>query len=128
MKKTIILFLILNILTCFLKVNAQNDFTGNWNSSSSDFTLSIKQIKNKITGSHCSILQNGNRIDCATDERTIRGTIHGDSILVVFKSTYSMKSGTAVIKRINDAQIKWEITKKPVGEFYIPTTAILKKE
>ncbi len=39
-----------------------------------------------------------------------------------------MKDGTAVIKRINDDQIKWEITKKPAGEFYTPLTAILKKE
>ncbi len=84
MKKSILFFFVLIFTTNIVKVYTQTSFSGNWNSSNSGFSLSIKQTKNKITGTHCSSMQNGNKIDCATDERTIRGTILGDSIVFFF--------------------------------------------
>ncbi|MEI6754689.1 MAG: hypothetical protein WCK78_16170 [Paludibacter sp.] len=128
MKKSILFFCFLIFTANIVKVDSQTSFSGNWNSSKSDFYLSLKQIKNKISGCHCSAMLDGNRIDCSTDEETINGTVQGDSILVVFTSAYSMKNGFAVIKRVSDKQIEWKIKKKPDGEFYIPTGTILIKE
>ena len=112
--------------------SGQSNFNGEWNLStkSSDFSLTLNQTNSKsITGQHCSVMYNGDRIDCATDgEKTISGTIQGDSIIVTFMSEYSMTKGKAVIKKVNDKQISWRVIQSPKGIYYIPDEVILTKE
>lgn len=117
-------------ITNLLKVNAQQDFTGVWSLSTeiSEFSISINQVNNVITGNHCSISNNGEKIDCAeATETTLVGLVVGDSITLTFDSSFSLEKGTANIKKINSSTIEWKIITKPKGDFYIPMCAILTK-
>ena len=110
---------------------SQQSFNGSWkwSNSNSEFSITINQQSNTITGSHCSILQNGLKVDCAdSNETTLNGTIQGDSLVVNFKSAFSMTVGIAVIKKLNDTSIQWEIVQKPNREFYIPSLVIMTKQ
>jgi hypothetical protein len=109
-------------------------FSGSWTYSdkSSQFNLSLNQKGKAVIGSHCSIMRNGNRIDCSeesTDSITVRGIlVNPNTATVEFKSTYADKIGKANITRLNRTKIKWEIIKEPDGEYYIPKNIILSKE
>jgi hypothetical protein len=112
---------------------ADDGFGGKWSSVSDTISLDLTLSQNgdSITGYHCSVTANANRIDCSTDGNvfgiTLRGTIKGNSINVTFMSTYSMKTGEAVITKKGKYLI-WKITKAPDGEFYIPMEATLIKK
>ncbi|HUS00725.1 MAG TPA: hypothetical protein VMY77_03315 [Chitinophagaceae bacterium] len=109
-------------------------FSGNWSYSdkNSEFNLFLNQKGKSIIGSHCSIMRNGNRIDCAedsTDSITITGSIvNPNTATVEFRSTFSDKIGKAKITRSSRTKIKWEIIKEPNGEYYIPKMRILSKQ
>lgn len=108
--------------------------TGNWEFEESDqtiFNLDFTQNGSKISGSHCSSQYAGQKIDCSLDGDaiSITGTIgKADSVLVVFKSSFSGKTGRAVIKKLSATQIQWTIRQEPKGEYYIPTNTILTRQ
>lgn len=108
-------------------------FTGKWGTSTktSDFELTLKQTGSTITGSHVSVMQNGNRLDAGADEKgvTITGVINkAELATVTFTSGYTNKTGTATIKLIAGNKLEWNIVKEPQGEYYIPKHAILSRE
>lgn len=126
-KLTILLSL---VITTSVKTNAQQNFAGNWHweTENATFDLKITQSNNMITGVHCAVLNNGDKIDCSEASTvSFNGVVQGDSIIVTFKSAYSFENGNAVIKKINWETIEWKITKFPSGEFYIPKVALLEK-
>jgi hypothetical protein len=107
-------------------------FSGSWETSTktSDFSLDLKQQANLITGSHISVMQNGNKIDSGADtsEITIRGAVNSLGIAnVTFKSGYANNSGKATIK-LTGNKLEWTVTQEPKGEYYIPKHAILSRE
>lgn len=110
------------------------DFSGEWNfeGTNADFSLTLTQNATAISGTHCSVLYGGKKIDCSVDDSdpaTITGTASGaDSVIVTFKTTVSDKTGQATIKRISATQITWNITQEPEGEYFIPMTATLTKQ
>jgi hypothetical protein len=115
---------IFTCITCF----SQTKFTGvwNWHTPGASFTLQLTQKQDSVIGYHCSVMQNGNRIDCSFEEEiTIRGKLHGDSAVISFKSTYSRLFGDATIFKIASDTIKWKITKPPHGLYFIPRLAIM---
>jgi len=120
---------ILCVFMC-MKVSAQNSFNGNWfyTSDRVNFELSLVQEQVQIQGNHCSVFDGGNFIDCADEEDvTLSGIITGDSINVIFESSFSMTKGKAVIKKINSTTILWKITESPSDSFYIPVEVVLTK-
>jgi hypothetical protein len=123
-KPIIVLFSLLTFLNC----SSQTDYSGvwHWTSTRSTFTLTLIQKQDSLLGYHCAVAQNGNRIDCPDkSETTIRGIILKDSAIVTFRSTYSRKDGTAIIKKTDANSIFWKINKPPSGEFFLPDNAIL---
>lgn len=109
------------------------NFSGKWHTetANSSFDLDLKQIQNKISGSHCAVQMSGNSIDCVLDDTTISltGIVENDSVVAVtFTSQVSQKTGAAKISKVNDTTIEWRIITKPHGVFHIPNHTILAKQ
>ncbi|MDO9260890.1 MAG: hypothetical protein Q7U08_02995 [Flavobacteriaceae bacterium] len=130
MKKIIIIIV---FLIC-IKPYGQN-ITGSWLWKSSNgkdtFELNLTPISRtstSIEGSHCSVFQQGLKIDCVEnlEEISINLTMVSTNIYQgTIKSNYCYKNGT--IKLIYDSNtdvIQMELIDKPNGEFYIPNTAV----
>lgn len=124
---------IMIILVAFASNEVIPNFSGKWHAeaSSISFDLSIYQKGNSLSGFHCSVMNNGDKIDCVFDETDLSlSGIVGDSltVLVTFKSQASLKTGTAKISKLNDTTIRWRIIRKPNGLFHIPEEITLKRE
>jgi hypothetical protein len=129
MKRTfiILLFLIFSFAIC----SAQQDFRGTWQwkSNSSVFTLKLTQKQDSLSGQHCCVAQNGNKIDCSIkNEITIHGFVKNDSAFITFKSTYCRKTGKAILNKTTPGEIQWRITKEPKGEYYLPKAVLMMLE
>lgn len=110
-----------------------SNFNGYWTDGidGSVFDLLLTQKGSTLTGSYCSTMLNGNKIDCDIDstDLSINGVVtNSNTVTVDFKSQFSRSSGKAMIKKISDTQIKWVIIKEPKGEYYIPNSAVLSKQ
>lgn len=108
------------------------NFQGTWKSTTarSEFTLSLKQLSSELTGSHCSVQLDGNRIDCGPDDSdvSITGAVNDPAVVTVsFKSFSGGSAGKATIKKLTSTTVEWTIIQKPRGEFYIPSHAVLTK-
>jgi hypothetical protein len=139
MKKIIYIALIVILISAFFKVFAgfhkrqiTSDLSGTWSISSTtcEFNIKLYQNGNSLYGTHCSVMENGNRIDCVDDDDySITGTITDpNQVSINFHSYSSETDGEATIKRLTDTTLEWKITKKPTGEFYIPDSIVLNKE
>jgi hypothetical protein len=78
-------------------------------------------------------MQNGAVMDITDDANdiSITGTLNTsiDSVVVDVKSYFSMKgNGKATIKKLNENQIRWTLTKAPDGVSYLPEQVILTKQ
>ncbi|SNS82679.1 hypothetical protein SAMN05421640_1404 [Ekhidna lutea] len=126
-----IIFLALSSL-----ININNSFQGQWvwveNSSSKSFNLELTVIETNITGQHCVIAMNGNRIDCIDstidDSVSINGVTSGNKATITFKSSYSNEIGEAELTLLSNGDLKWFITKEPTEQVYFPKNAIMKKK
>jgi hypothetical protein len=123
------------LIMLFTRFSVQTtDVNGIWECStnSSQFTLYLNQSGSTLSGSHCSVFQNGQKIDCRLDnaDLSIQPTDVGTNNLITvnFKSYFKNLSGKATIKKISDTEIEWTITEKPAGEYYIPNSATLTKQ
>lgn len=114
--------------------NAQvSGYTGYWkmkSERSNTFTLDLYCQGDSLLGKHCSIFQNGLKMDCSyNDEITINSSTIGDSsITVTVRSTFSREKGKATITLVDTDTLVWDLTSKPVGEHYIPVQAVLIKQ
>lgn len=124
-KKTLIgLVLFYAFLTC----SGQTYFSGvwHWSASGATFTLNLIQKNDSLSGYHCAVAQNGNRIDCQPNhETTIQGMILRDSAIVTFKSLYSRKYGTAIIRKTESGSLFWKISIPPSDQYFLPDSVIL---
>lgn len=131
--KSVAYFCLVAFLLAFRSGNIVPNFTGNWHTETANasFDLDLTQTKNALRGSHCSVQNGGNKIDCVLDETDISITgIVGNSstVTVTFTSQFSQKKGSAKITKMNDSTIEWQIVTKPQGEVYLPNLASLKKQ
>ena len=130
-RSTILIGVTLSFLS-FSFIKSGVDFSGNWEveTEKSTFTLYLKQVNNKITGNHCSIMRKGDKIDCVLDKTdvSIFGKIENQTYFIVrFESQFCSKSGIAKITKLNSNTIDWQIISRPKGEYYIPDHIVLKK-
>ncbi len=128
-RRIFIILLVVPGLFLFATTSVSN-FAGTWSYSTAttEFQLVLSQNKDNVTGGHCSVQRNGNRIDCGVDntEQSISGIANSsDSVVVNFKSFTSGSKGRAVIKKISPTTIDWKITQKPEGIFYVPVHAVM---
>ncbi len=117
------------------KVSQASEFNGYWvyKTNSSVFDLFLKLDEKIVTGSYCSVMLNGNRIDCSDDEdeseTSFAGVlINNETINIDFVSSYSGTVGKAKLKKINSNKIEWKIIEKPDGIFFIPDSVVLIKQ
>ena len=128
----LVLGLTLSLLFTAAKAQTSN-LNGTWHvaTATTSFNLFLTQIGKTLSGSHCSVQQNGGKIDCGLDETdiSIAGTVKNPALMTVtFTSFFAGMKGTATIKKIDAKTIEWKIVKEPQGEFHIPLKAILTKE
>ena len=83
---------------------------------------------NKVKGKICSYADDGDYVDCSNDDFNLKGIIEGDSIRARFYSVHSPdKEGQAVIRKISEERVRWEITQAPQGEYKILNQVTLRK-
>lgn len=124
-------FLILLFIS--LPANAQ-DITGSWSWNSDDgeanYNLELKKENNKVTGTHCGIFHNGNRIDCT------EGTESELSVKVIkitedvfegsIKSGYSQTTGKIRLEyNPEEKSLRFQLIEEPSGIFYLPKEVVL---
>ncbi|MDF7659601.1 hypothetical protein PUG81_11515 [Erwiniaceae bacterium L1_54_6] len=108
---------------------ASDMFSGHWSGADSNddgtpystLTLKIHQSGNRISGQYCFITQNGNRIDCPTDdEENLHGVIKDNKAKVTFDSSFGGKGGVALLL-LHDSKLSWHLKNEPQqGNFYAP--------
>jgi hypothetical protein len=107
------------------------NLTGKWSYewSTGDFDLTLKQKGSTISGYHCGVMYNGNRIDCFDDttDVSIKGRVKDNVAFVTFHSFYSDSIGEAKIILLSPLRIEWVITKAPGGDYFVPNKAFLKR-
>jgi hypothetical protein len=134
-KRTIAALAIIAILLSAFRDNAGKmpGFAGKWHAETrtSSFDLTLSQDGSSVYGSHCSVQQNGAKIDCVSDDDdlSITGKVNDATTAVVtFTSQMTQQKGSATIRRINDKTIEWKITADPQGEFQVPRQTILTRK
>ena len=120
-------------LSALLTVETNLSYTGMWiweDGNRSLFSLTLEQHDTVITGSHCSVMLGGNRIDAAfPGDTTISGVVKKDSsLMVTVKSGYSAATGTAKIKFVGKDSIYFEFITTPNDEYWIPDKVTLVKQ
>jgi hypothetical protein len=123
------------VFLCALSSKAQDiaNFNGKWSYTSdrTSFLLVLTQKQSILSGTHCSTMAGGNKIDCFLDatDISITGTVTDSNLVTItFKSFFSETSGKATLRKIGPTQIEWTIIEEPKGEFYLPTKAVLFKK
>lgn len=126
MKNLIVLF----VLSFFAVANVQ-DYTGEWGyeTDGTSFDLTLKQQDTIVTGSHFSIMLNGNRIDGSLDdEETICGVAKNGEAIVSIKSMYSGGIGRAKLSFVGKDSLYFEFIERPEGGSWIPNKVILTRD
>ncbi|MDX2002368.1 MAG: hypothetical protein SFW35_08040 [Chitinophagales bacterium] len=109
-------------------MSAYKKFTSIESHPNMDFEIGILDKNGSITGYHCAIADDGNKIDCA-DENTVsfKGNEHGNIFHVDVKSQFSNAEGKAEIYYLTADTLLWILKAKPAEEYYLPDTSILVK-
>ena len=127
-----IITLLLGILCVSAYAQEPANFRGVWDMEETgglSFGLELSQDGNELSGHHCGITDNADRVDCSLageDAPSITGSIQGNVAKVRFTSAYSGQIGMAKLTLSNDSLL-WEITAYPNGEYYLPDQAVLIK-
>lgn len=108
-----------------------SSFSGKWHGErsgrdnekpESTMSLRLTEKNGSITGEYCLIYNNGNRIDCTTDnENNISGYVVGNNKVVInFYTWFGEKGGKAEVYLDGNKAI-WKLLKRPTNsEHYIP--------
>lgn len=130
MKKFILLLLFLMPF-----YGSSQDISGSWSwqteNGEAQMEIILKAEGSDYTGHHCSVFQNGNRIDCVIDDnpasinvrRTAENTFEGS-----IKSGYSLRKGK--IRFLFNPEAKtliFNILEAPEGMYYLPKRAVFEE-
>lgn len=106
--------------------NVIDNYVGIWVYESDDgaisFNLSLrKKTDTTVVGQYCSIMENGNRIDCSDkDEDNVNGVLKGDTLFLNFYGYYGVGSkGSAKMFMVQNKSITWELGNCE-GTFFLP--------
>jgi hypothetical protein len=102
------------------------DFTGHWEEVSGAFSLDLAQNAETVLGRHAVIVRGGSKIDSM--DQSIQGKLKGNTVEVVFQSSFATSTGTAQITFIDEKTIFWKMLTPPAGEYYLPQEATLIKQ
>tara|TARA_B100000378_G_C18040598_1_gene410434 strand:- start:1410 stop:1808 length:399 start_codon:yes stop_codon:yes gene_type:complete len=117
--------------SCFMRAQ---DLEGFWKWTSPDgsqqFEIELEQINEKeYRGSHCAIFDNGERIDCNSDQDTfsiVMLEITEGNFAGTIESSYERSQGKIRMQYHNQEDLlHFKLTKNPTGIFYLPPEAIL---
>ncbi len=116
---------------CFMRAQ---DLEGSWKWTSPDgsqqFEIELEQISEKeYRGKHCAVFDNGERIDCNSDQDTfsiVMLEITEDNFAGTIESSYERSQGK-IRMQYHDQEdlLHFKLTKNPSGIFYLPPEAIL---
>lgn len=126
--------LIISILTLFALTTNQN-YAGEWEYVGENngepyemLSLTLTTKDSIVTGTHCSVMLKGDRIDDADSEKSIKGVIKEDYLLIKIKSGYGNGTGTAKLTFIGQDSLYFEFITPPDGEYWIPDKVTLTKK
>lgn len=107
------------------------DFSGKWEAGKesgtgdANFSVTLNQQGDRLTGSYCYVAGNGNRIDCASVDgvENIHGTVEGERAVISFDSMFGGKRGKVELLKEGE-RIAWKLMKEPrQGNYYAPVNA-----
>jgi len=113
-------------------MNAQ-DITGSWKWTSPDgsqqFDIELEKISGKeYRGKHCAVFDNGERIDCVSDDTfsMVLLKISEGNFAGTIESSYEQSQGKIRMQyHTQEDVLYFNLTKNPPGIFYLPEEAIL---
>lgn len=126
------LCLILSVFGIYF-MNSQN-IEGSWKwtspNGSQQFQIELKQInKKEYRGRHCAIFDNGERIDCNSDQNSfsiVMLEIAEGNFAGTIESSYERSQGKIRMQyHAKEDLLQFNLTKDPSGIFYLPPEAIL---
>ncbi len=113
--------------------NLDCNICGQWswekNDDKHDFSLNIYMKDGILNGSHCYVLNGGEKMDCPDNKDQSSFSMSNfryDTITVSIRSFYSGKTGKIKLE-IKNGKLYWKLVKPPKGEYYFPKEAILVK-
>ncbi|KQT16985.1 hypothetical protein ASG31_11510 [Chryseobacterium sp. Leaf404] len=122
------------------QVQENKNISGNWifteKSQNSDiptlqFTVTVKQDGEEISGQYCAVANSGAKIDCENETRyNLKGKLIDGKFTGSFYSFFgsSKDQGTFEISVIDNNTINWKVILSPKGEFYAPQLCRLQRE
>ncbi|MDN3595758.1 hypothetical protein [Zunongwangia endophytica] len=124
------------LILVFLGIHFMNaqDIEGVWQWSSPDgtqnFEVELERINDKeYRGNHCAIFDNGDRIDCNSEQDTfsiVMVKIAEDNYAGTIESSYEQSQGKIRMQYyVEEDLLHFNLTENPVGIFYLPEEAIL---
>ncbi|WP_092110639.1 hypothetical protein [Prevotella sp. KH2C16] len=146
--RKIILLIVTGLLIC--SCNAKSDLKdtgtipidtliGNWmyyqyhgkqSHANCVFDLTLKKAgKDSVIGNYCSIWDNGNRIDCSSENaNNIKGVFRKDTLYLSFHGFYDEHAqGEAKVYKQKGGDVIWEMGKEE-GAFYLPHKVVLLRD
>ena len=111
----------------------ENSFEGKWdwvhNSEKRDFSVTIKYNRDTLSGTYCSIMQAGSRIDCGNGDVSFSTEIPiRDTLITSFNSFYQEGTGKVQLTLAHKDTLKWIILERPSVPCFAPDSAMLVKE
>lgn len=110
----------------------RSPFVGKWAykypDSTEIFSLNIVQTGNKLSGSYCDVFDNGNRMDCADEDRAsfTLAVPKSNSFTTSYISAYGKAHGLVKIT-VSGKHLIWQVIRRPSGENYSPRYVTLTK-
>ena len=127
-----LLFALLFLIPLF---GSAQDISGSWSwqaeTGETLMEISLKAEESDYTGHHCTIFQNGGRIDCidVTEPTSIRIKRTAENVFEgTIRSGYSASEGKIkLLFNPEEKTLLFKIMKGPVDIYYLPKKAILNK-
>jgi hypothetical protein len=108
------------------KYNLTGDW--HWENSTSTFSLNLRQLGDTIKGHYCAVANNGNRVDCYTNESddcVLSGRLTDNKAKVNFKSCYIGATGQATITYNSEKdQLVWTLG-AVTSDVFAPDSVVL---
>ena len=111
----------------------KKSFEGKWrwvhNSEKRDFNVDIYYSEDSLTGTYCSVMQSGSKIDCGDGDTSFSTIIPKNNELITsFKSFYQEGIGKVKLTIIHKDTMMWIITERPSVPCFAPDSAVLVKD
>lgn len=131
MDRLVRVFFILLFLFVNSGINAsKNDFSGKWcwnkNDLSDSFRVFIRKVNNRYYGSYLFVAYHGRRVDENNKAFNFKATL-ASHVQTSLSAGVNKSKGKIQLVIQNNKTIEWRVLKATVGEFFLPSKALLER-